>query len=317
MRAPSGRDDRGRGGRDRGGRDRKGRGDRGPRRDAERTEPAFDNSYAGYYDDSAPEPTGEPILLPGESIRKYRDPAEVAAEDAEARRNAPPAPEVVTIAAPAIEIVGWDGGAVLPGETLGRHRNRNNEPQRGRDNARYAAPVSAPAEPVAKTEPVRADTVEPTLPEDSFNSPQPVESTPAEEAAASPETPEQAAAEVSVDVEYEPVEGASASVQDSARRDLRRFEQPAEATPQAEVNAEDEPAAQEPDATVYDLNAAADEPVAPSSEPTADETHVPHVGSTPEDFTTRAGIGRDAVGGRSRGRIRASERVTAPAITGF
>ncbi len=293
---PVNREDRnrGRGGRGRD-RDRGGKGDRGPRRDAERAEPAFDNSYAGYYDEhAAPGATGEPILLPGESIRKYRDPAEVAAEDAEARRNAPPAAEVLTLGAPTIDIVGWDGGAVLPGESLGRHRNRSAEPQRGREKTRYMPPVVpvaahvVPVAPSAAAEPAVADERiipdEPIIPDDSFESPELVETTPALEEAASIETPEQAAAEVSVDVEYEPSEGASASIQDDSTRDLRRFEQPAEPVSQPEMPAE-EVAAPEPDATVYDLNASAEEPAFSAAEP-VEETHVPHVTSAPYNFTS-------------------------------
>lgn len=283
---PARREDRGRG---RGGRDRHGKGDRGPRREAERTEPVFDNSYAGYYDEhAAPEPTGEPILLPGESIRKYRDPADVAAEDAEARRNAPPAADILTVAAPVIEVVGWDGGAVLPGESLGRHRNRNAEPQRGREKSRYesaAVPAPSPAAQSAAVVPAEpAVATEPAVPMESFDSPKVPETTKAPEET-SPETPEQAAAEVSVDVEYEPEEGASASIQDAARRDLRRFEQPAEAAPEPETPAE-EAIAPAPDATVYDLNASAEEPVAEVAEPVTEEAHAAHITSAPYNFTS-------------------------------
>jgi ribonuclease E len=271
---------RGRGGRDRGrgGRDRDSR----PARSESVPEaPAFDNSYAGYYDETAlPEPTGEPILLPGESIRKYRDPAEVAAEDEEARRNAPPAPEVLTISAPTIEVVGWDGGAVLPGESLGRHRNR---PQSA---PKPAAPIAArvPA-------PVVASSVE-AAPEPVETAPEPViEPTPVEVAADPVETVEEAAAvadlgalpgdlplvseaeaaevaevsaleEVSAPeevaavaepvepAEYEPIEGEGAVTSDNARRPFRWF---GKAKPEPAPEPE-EVAAPTPDPTTYDLN---------------------------------------------------------------
>ena len=303
--APNGlpvREDRGRGGRDRGGRDRKGRGDRGSRRDTERPEPTFDNSYAGYYDEhAATVSTGDPILLPGESIRKYRDPALVAAEEAEARRNAPPAADVLIVSAPSIEVVGWDGGAVLPGETLGRHRNRNNEPQRGRDTNRYAAPPAPVAEPVTSVVaavPAATPANELVIPDDSFESPEPAE-TNATSDAATPETVEEAAAEVSVDIEYEPTEGASASIQDTGRRDLRRFEQAAEPTVQDEAPAEEEVSAPAPDPTVYDLDAAAEAPtvtekpdistqgpVVLAPEPVSEASHVPLITSAPYNFTS-------------------------------
>ena len=61
--------------------------------------------------------TGEPIILPGESLAKYRPGGEV-----ESRR-----PDTTPIPAPSTEFKlaeGWDGGFVLPGETL-----RRREPQ--------------------------------------------------------------------------------------------------------------------------------------------------------------------------------------------
>ena len=282
---PSSREDRGRGRGGRG-RDRHGKGDRGPRREVERTEPVFDNSYAGYYDEhAAPEPTGEPILLPGESIRKYRDPAEVAAEDAEARRNAPPAADVIVIAAPAIEVTGWDGGAVLPGESLGRHRNRPAEPQRGRENKRYTPPstVLPLISAVPKFEEPEAATVPAQVPTESFDSPEAVETSPAPEETVK-DNAGQAAAELSVDVEYEPTEGASASVQGDSRRELRRFEQAADPAPFSDTPSEDAVAAT-PDPTVYDLNGPS-EPSAHEAAETPEERHAAHITSAPANFTT-------------------------------
>ncbi len=232
---------RGRGGRgrdrDRGGRGGSDRGDRGPRSEAAADRPAapaFDNSYAGYYDDTAPEPTGEPTLLPGESIRKYRDPEEVAAEDAEARRNAPPAPEVLVVAAPNIEIVGWDGGAVLPGESLGRNRGRSNTPKASHAAPAPVATYKAP-EPVAPA-PVAAAPVadEPEAPGEVDLGATPseeiaAEAPPAVEAAFAHEAVQETAEESAVvaaaeaTTEYEPHEGASAGTTDADRRDLRWF----------------------------------------------------------------------------------------------
>jgi ribonuclease G len=253
------REERGRrGGRDRGGRGGRGR-DRRPEPGAAASDddaPVFDNSYAGYYDDTTlPEPTGEPVLLPGESIRKYRDPAVVAAEEEEARRNAPPQPEILTVSAPSIEIVGWDGGSVLPGESLGRRRNRSQAP----------APAFKPqAVPVVETAPLPEPTPEPVVAETAA----PVEPEVVPEPAAVVESEVVAEPEVVVEpapvaveppVEYEPTEGASASITETSRRDLRRFEQP---TP------EPEEVAATPDATTYDLNAAADlAPEVPAAEP--------------------------------------------------
>jgi len=94
------------------------------------------------------EAAGEPIILPGESLSKYRrgeDSAAPAANkpaaDATPITLAPPA-NLYTVAA------GWDGGAVLPGETLSRRRPAESrddsprEPRRDsqRDSRRDARP---------------------------------------------------------------------------------------------------------------------------------------------------------------------------------
>ncbi|WP_419806267.1 Rne/Rng family ribonuclease [Terriglobus sp.] len=68
-------------------------------------------------------PAGAAVTtLPGESIRKYRDPAEVAAEDAAHKAAAPRAPEPVASSRPSLEISGWNGEATLPGESISRYR---------------------------------------------------------------------------------------------------------------------------------------------------------------------------------------------------
>jgi ribonuclease G len=233
------RDERrgGRGGRDRGGRN--GRGgrdrDRGERSSRSADAPLYDNSYAGYDapEDLSPEPTGEPIVLPGESIRKYRDPAEVAAEEAEAAKNAPPKPEVLTVSAPSIEIVGWDGGSVLPGETLSRHKNRK---------PKVAAPL------VEAEEPALSPAVEEALSEDAGAAVEAEPIAPAVEVAEPAVEVEPVAAEAELEVapvevvtepaEYEPTEGASASVSDETRRNLRRFENEPEVKPEISAEAE-------------------------------------------------------------------------------
>ncbi|SEG53781.1 ribonuclease G [Bryocella elongata] len=121
-----GRDRRGR--RDRGdrGEDRKGA-NRGARegRDSRDDRPRESQSF-----DAAP--AVEPLILPGESLSKYR-----GGDAAERNEAAAPAPVAPRIARPSSEIdltaVGWDGGFVLPGETLSR-RSRNDAapaPQQG------------------------------------------------------------------------------------------------------------------------------------------------------------------------------------------
>ncbi|HEY6376081.1 MAG TPA: hypothetical protein VIX90_11225, partial [Edaphobacter sp.] len=128
------RDDRSRG--DRGGRDRDGRGrgdrDRGGRGDQRRVprgfapktslygvdnSPAYDETPAS--DGSAP----EPIVLPGESLSKYRTGGQesAASQPSVASKAVEPnviIPQVASYIIPA----GWDGGSTLPGESLSRHR---------------------------------------------------------------------------------------------------------------------------------------------------------------------------------------------------
>ncbi|MBN9614445.1 MAG: ribonuclease, partial [Acidobacteriales bacterium] len=122
----------GRGGRDRG-RDRDG-GQRAPRGFAPRT------SHYGV--DDAPygdSPTGdgpvpEPIVLPGESLSKYRKDGGESQESAKAAE-----PTIILPSNPGFEIpAGWDGGETLPGETLSRRSRpesrESREPRESREH---------------------------------------------------------------------------------------------------------------------------------------------------------------------------------------
>jgi ribonuclease E len=130
----SDRNDRGdrnnRGGRDRNDRNR-GRGDRGgrdsrvPRGFAPKTSLyGVDNTPA--YNESPEAGTAEPIILPGESLSKYR-------KDSEPQSASPSKPteaNIIIPAAPGFTIPsGWDGGETLPGESLSRHRRAESLPQ--------------------------------------------------------------------------------------------------------------------------------------------------------------------------------------------
>jgi ribonuclease E len=109
---PEGRGDRG--GRDRGrGRDgRNGRGGRDQRGGRER-EPREERSFAApAYGQEEEAPAGEPIVLPGESISKYR----VGGDPNPAPVVAPPTDVLASTSS--FEVKGWDGGLVLPGETI-------------------------------------------------------------------------------------------------------------------------------------------------------------------------------------------------------
>ncbi len=262
-------------------RDKRVRGGRG--RGADRPAPRYDNSYAGYESDQLQaEPEGEPVILPGESIRKYRDPSEVAAEDAQAALANPRPVDVLTVSVLPVQIAGWDGGAVLPGESLSRHGRSGHS----RVNLHKPQTSEAPlAESFDHLRPVDEPT---TVPEEmpspmadagalasmeAVEQPAGLMGQPEHEIPATPISTgtlphveiETTVQPTETDAEYEPVEGASASVADTARRDLRRYEQVAESQNElmeagaSEVIPEVEPAPATPDQTTYDLNASAEE----------------------------------------------------------
>jgi ribonuclease E len=85
-------------------------------------EPRSTAPIADAYDDFAP--AGEPIILPGESLSKYRN-ADQPAAASSSSATPPTHATTVTLAPPANLYTlaeGWDGGATLPGETLSRRR---------------------------------------------------------------------------------------------------------------------------------------------------------------------------------------------------
>jgi ribonuclease E len=149
----AGRNDRGdrnnRGGRDR---NRGGRSDRGDRGGREARVPrGFAPRVAFYGVDDTPAhdaPEGgavEPIILPGESLSKYRKNAEIAPAAAK-----PAEMNVIVPSAPGYIVPnGWDGGAILPGESLSRHRRgeevrQPRAEQRERQEASYRNAAAAP-----------------------------------------------------------------------------------------------------------------------------------------------------------------------------
>ena len=136
-----GRDDRG--GRDRGGRgrDRDRSGDRGKRleRGGERDQNAGQEQQAG----------AEPLILPGESLSRYRKGSESEAPAAEAAVSFKAKPSFLRTR-PSTEIdlsaAAWDGGLMLPGESLSRARRTEEPPQA------QAAPFSSSATGEEQTE---------------------------------------------------------------------------------------------------------------------------------------------------------------------
>ncbi len=138
--APAGRqrEDRGRG---RGGRDRdRGRGrERSGERSGERggsAQPANEPRAASSGDDADPAmpiSQAEPFILPGESLSKYRRGGDAETQASASVTSRPQA--TLLTAKPSsqvdLSLAGWDGSAVLPGETLSRRRGR--EPESGRE----------------------------------------------------------------------------------------------------------------------------------------------------------------------------------------
>ncbi|MCL2660782.1 MAG: Rne/Rng family ribonuclease, partial [Acidobacteriaceae bacterium] len=129
----------------------------------------------------------ERLVLPGESLSKYRAAGEsVPAPDA-APAAKPPA-VTPTLSAPNYEVPeGWDGGLVLPGENLSRHRRAESQ---SRPQQFAAEPVEEPcAEPVAAvSEPAVGEPVAPVVVEEvqeAAPAAEPVEYEPAEDASVS------------------------------------------------------------------------------------------------------------------------------------
>jgi ribonuclease G len=236
------------------------------------TGPVF-NAYPDADSGSSP----VPLILPGESLSKYRKGEEPAASTppATAPTSAPPA--TVTLAPSAnlyTVAAGWDGGDVLPGETLSRRRpsesrpesrteslrdfdrgprredrpGRNDRQGRGdsrRDNrsdSRNNAPAAAPLRAAVEEQPAPAAAV--LAAEAIQNLPEPSVATPFEAPvveAAPPAAPETVAASPDpaphIETEYEP-EAASVSyrVDPLPRTEFRQGAPVLE--PPAEVRAE-------------------------------------------------------------------------------
>ncbi len=113
------------------GRDAERNRERGGRQDSgrERFAPRAARGESGRPGWGAEEPSGtgpaaEPFILPGESLSKYRR-AEAGADDPAANQGIGAAAAAPLKIKPSTEVeplIGWDGGLVLPGETLSRHR---------------------------------------------------------------------------------------------------------------------------------------------------------------------------------------------------
>jgi ribonuclease E len=137
----SGRRDRGdRNDRSRGGRDRDERGPRVPR--------GFAPKVALYGVDNTPadNDSAEPIILPGESLSKYRKGGDESVAAPKAVDANVIVPTAVDFAIPS----GWDGGATLPGESLSRHRRSDSRAEQRQDSRHDYRRNAEPVQPRAQ-----------------------------------------------------------------------------------------------------------------------------------------------------------------------
>lgn len=208
---------------------------------------------ANAYPDEASESAPEPLILPGESLSKYRKGDDQPAASASA---AAPAASI-TLAPPAnlyTLAAGWDGGDVLPGESLSRRRESRPE-SRGRVSDRQPraesrpeprAEVRADAAPIAATAQEHLEPQQPVAAAEATQEPAvataaiaPESNLPVDPAPALESAPAAIAEEES---EYEPQDAsASYRVEPLARREFRQSApvlEPVAPEPAAEVPAE-------------------------------------------------------------------------------
>jgi len=135
-----------RGGRDRGRGRSEGRDDRGRHEQIRERFAPRSTSRPGADEPVEISAGAEPFLLPGESLSKYRRGEDASSSENTESKAFAPTPVLVTRPSTEIELTGWDGGSVLPGETLSRrasseprNESRNeprNESRGGRDRDR-------------------------------------------------------------------------------------------------------------------------------------------------------------------------------------
>jgi ribonuclease E len=245
-----------RGGRgDRGGRDQ--RGPRVPRGFAPKTSLyGVDDSPAYGQSPESDASAAEPIILPGESLSKYRKGGDEPTASPSAAHGAAEQ-NVILPAAPSFAIpAGWDGGATLPGESLSRHsrsegRAEHREESRSsyRNNPEPALPraqVIHEAEGVSVAETIEEQpevlqAAHPDLVSPGQLEYEPVVAAQPQTAAipASPSTPEPAVA--AEPAEYEPVDGSASYRVDPAAPSEYRQSAPVLDPPQEESHGDREP----------------------------------------------------------------------------
>ncbi|MGA7523755.1 MAG: Rne/Rng family ribonuclease [Acidobacteriaceae bacterium] len=180
-----------------------------------------------------------PIVLPGESLSKYggRPSESRPSSNGPSGRGAVPVSRGTSKPSTLVDVPkGWDGGSVLPGETLSRHRRGAQAPESVASAAPVAEPepelqptveesVGAIEAPVAQAP--GAEIAEVREPITEHNAPAPEPSLPVLEETVEEETVEE-------EHEYEPEE-ASASHRVETPRSEFRFSVPAEETEEVEI----------------------------------------------------------------------------------
>jgi ribonuclease G len=216
-----------------------------------------------------------PIVLPGESLSKYGGRTESRSTSSPAPSRGPAPMRGSAKPSTLVEVpTGWDGGAVLPGETLSRRRNAG--PREG--SSQPAAPQSAVVKPPIEASFAPVENLEPVRPV-AVHASEPAAVTPAfasEDEAAPQELQVETIEEVH---EYEP-EDASASHRVESPRSEFRFA-PAEEV----VEAEDEEIVEAEVEAPVPLTASVQEPAA--SLPSEAATAAPSETVSPESEVVR------------------------------
>jgi len=271
---------------------------------------------ANAYPEAGSEGGPEPLILPGESLSKYRkggeEPTSPVAGQASPSQATTASQASITLAPPANLYTlaeGWDGGAVLPGETLSRRKpsdsrtesrqDNRNRPQRdfergarreGRAEYRQTPPAVPAVEeqtPVPTSAPVEEAVQEFVAPVIDHAPEAIAAAAPIEQGADPVTAPEETAHE---EIEYEPVD-ASASHRVEALQISEYRQSGATLEPPTETAAEAAPSVAEPEPAVASAPIAE---VAPAAEPAAVAHDVTSIAATGEMFSEPVEVVPDA-----------------------
>jgi ribonuclease G len=230
-----------------------------------------------------------PIVLPGESLSKYGGRSETKSSSAPTSSRGPAPTRGTAKPSTLVDVpVGWDGGAVLPGETLSRHR-------RSASPAGNGQPAFAEAQPVSETrvEPSVAVAEEPVSLHETeaytadLETPEPIvtpvgtQAAPSLEAVSAVEIHEHEIAaqepvfETVEEVqEYEPEEASASHRVESPRSEFRFASAEEEETVEEEVEEPEAFSVQELQPAASPLSQPAEEATAPQTETISPESEV-------------------------------------------